>query len=244
MKIFPAIDLLGGRAVRLLKGEYGTAKTYSDSPAEVALGFKKAGASDLHVVDLDGAKSGKTENGTLVREIIAASGLRTEIGGGIRDLSRVEYYLSAGAERVIIGTAAVKNPTFLKEAVREFGAHVAVGVDLKGGLVAVDGWTETEAITGEDFIRRLAGEGVETVIVTDVSRDGALSGTNMQLYERLIKMNMGVKIIASGGVTELKEVAKLKELGVYGAILGKALYEGRLDLTACLKAAREGTDAC
>lgn len=241
MKIFPAIDLFGGKAVRLFKGDFDFAKTYSENPAMLALSFQNAGAEYLHIVDLDGAKTGKTQNGETIEEILKTSGLKAEIGGGIRDMERVEYYLRLGAYRVILGTAAVKNPTFLKEAIKTYGSRIAVGVDLKDGFVAVDGWKQTESLKGEDFILSLKELGLDCVIVTDVGRDGALLGTNLALYERLQALKTGIKLVASGGVTRLEEVRKLRNLGADGVILGKALYEGVLDLSECLK---EGGAKC
>lgn len=239
MIILPAIDIMGGRAVRLTKGDYAAVRAYSDSPILTAREFAAAGAKHLHIVDLDGAKSGRTENGELISRMIKESGLTAEVGGGIRDLGRVEYYLSAGAARVIIGTAALKNEPFLIEAVARFGEAIAVGADLRDGFVAVDGWTETGAVRGEDFIRRMRELGVRTVIVTDISRDGMLAGTNLELYRSVIAAEPGLNVIASGGITSPGEVTALRDAGAYGAILGKALYEGRLDLKACL-AANEG----
>ena len=237
MKIFPAIDILGGYAVRLEKGDYSAVKTYSDDAEGIARTFKNAGAEYLHVVDLDGAKSGKTENAALIERIVKSTDMFVEIGGGIRDEARIEYYLGAGAGRVILGTAAVKDPKFLSRAVKAYGDKIAVGVDVKDGFVAVDGWTQTSGLDGYGFVERLRDTGVSAVIYTDVSRDGMMSGTNIAAYEKLSEIK-GIDIVASGGITGLAEIVRLKKLGVSGAILGKALYEGRLDLAEALAAAR------
>ncbi len=229
MKIFPAIDLLGGKAVRLTKGDYDKSTVYSDDPAKVAQGFYDDGARYLHIVDLDGAKSGQTDNFDTVSRIINATGMYCEIGGGIRDLERIEKYLSAGVDRVILGTAAIKDPDFRREAVRRYGDKIAVGVDAKDGFVAVAGWLETTEVKGVDFCKTLASEGVSSVIYTDISRDGMLSGTNLELYRELNKID-GIEFTASGGITGIEELYTLKEMGTAAAILGKALYAGKLDL--------------
>ncbi len=235
MIILPAIDLLGGKAVRLTKGDYDTVKQYNPDPLAQAAEFAAAGAKYLHVVDLDGAKSGKTENGALISRIVKSTDMFVEVGGGIRDMQRIEYYLSAGAGRVILGTAAVNDPKLVEQAVKAFGDKIAVGVDVKDGFVAVNGWTELSKLTGEQFVRELADKGVGTVIYTDVSRDGMLSGTNLEAYAALSKIS--IDVVASGGITGMDEIKRLKEMGVYGAIVGKAIYEGRLVLEDCLKEA-------
>lgn len=235
MKIFPAIDLLDGKAVRLVKGDYGTARTYSDSPVDQAKAFRAAGAKRLHVVDLDGARSGLERNGELIREIVKSSGMFVQVGGGIRDEGRIEYYLSAGAGRVILGTAAVRDPDFLRRALRAYGDRVAVGVDVLDGYVAVEGWTELSDKSGGAFVAHLADIGVKTVIYTEISRDGMLAGADLEAYRRLSGIN--IDIIASGGLSGLDEIAELKDMGIYGAIAGRALYEGKLDLSACIAAA-------
>lgn len=229
MKIFPAIDLLGGKAVRLTKGDYDKSTVYSDDPVSVAKGFYADGARYLHIVDLDGAKHGKTTNFETVSKIVAATGMYCEIGGGIRDMARIESYLAAGADRVILGTAAVNNPDFRREAVQKYGDKIAVGVDAKDGFVAVGGWLETTNVNGIDFCKELAHEGVCAIIYTDISRDGMLSGTNLELYRELNKIS-GVEFTASGGITGIEELHTLKNMGTAAAILGKALYAGRLEL--------------
>ena len=238
MNIFPAIDLLGGQAVRLVKGDYGKVTVYSNSPAEVARSFEESGASFMHVVDLDGAKDVSTVNFDTIKEIVSATSLSVEVGGGIRNIETVERYISIGVDRVIIGTAAVKDPDFLKAAVEAYGEHIAVGVDIKDGMVAIKGWTEISEFSCYDFCEMMQKIGVKTVICTDISKDGMMSGTNLELYAELGK-RFDMNIIASGGVSSLEDVRALARMNVYGAILGKALYTGAVDLKDALKAAKE-----
>ena len=238
MNIFPAIDLLGGQAVRLIKGDYGQVTVYSNSPAEVAKSFEESGASFMHVVDLDGAKDGSTVNFDTIKEIVSATSLSVEVGGGIRNIETVKRYISIGVDRVIIGTAAVKDPEFLKAAVEAYGEHIAVGVDIKDGMVAIKGWTEISEFSCYDFCEMIQKIGVKTVICTDISKDGMMSGTNLELYAELGK-RFDMNIIASGGVSSLEDVRALARMNVYGAILGKALYTGAVDLKDALKAAKE-----
>ena len=236
MQIFPATDILGGKVVRLTKGDYNEVKIYADSPAEMALEFMKSGATNLHMVDLDGAKHGSPVNFEAIREAAQIKGLFIEVGGGIRDMKRIEDYLSLGVKRVILGTAAVKNYPFVEEAVKEFGNAIAVGVDAKDGFVAINGWQETTAVNSVDFCKKLRDTGVKTVIYTDISKDGMLSGTNLEIYEELSKIK-GLDIVASGGITFIDEIKTLTDMGIYGAIVGKAVYEGKLDLKEVLEAA-------
>ena len=238
MNIFPAIDLLGGQAVRLVKGDYGQVTVYSNSPAEVAKSFEESGASFMHVVDLDGAKDGSTVNFETIKKIVSATSLSVEVGGGIRNIETVKRYISIGVDRVIIGTAAVKDPEFLKNAVDAYGEHIAVGVDIKDGMVAIKGWTEISEFSCYDFCEMMQKIGVKTVICTDISKDGMMSGTNLELYSELGK-RFDMNIIASGGVSSLEDVRALAKMNVYGAILGKALYTGAVDLKDALKAAKE-----
>ena len=238
MNIFPAIDLLGGQAVRLVKGDYGKVTVYSNSPADVAKSFEESGASFMHVVDLDGAKDGSTVNFDTIKEIVSATSLSVEVGGGIRNIETVKRYISIGVDRVIIGTAAVKDPEFLKAAVEAYGEHIAVGVDIKDGMVAIKGWTEISEFSCYDFCEMMQKIGVKTVICTDISKDGMMSGTNLELYSELGK-RFDMNIIASGGVSSLEDVRALAKMNVYGAILGKALYTGAVDLKDALKAAKE-----
>lgn len=236
MLIFPAIDLYEKKAVRLFKGDYAQMTVYSDSPLSVAKDFESCGATCIHMVDLEGAKLGTTPNLEVVEEIAKNTDLFLEIGGGIRSLEVASRYLSVGADRVILGTAAVTDRGFLTEAVKEFGEKVAVGVDLKDGFVAIKGWTELSAYKAFDFFREMEETGVKTVICTDVSRDGAMKGTNVGLYRELSE-RFSVNIIASGGVSSLEDVRALKEMNLYGAIIGKAYYTGAIDLKKAIEVA-------
>lgn len=237
MKLFPAIDLIGGKAVRLVKGDYAQVTVYSDSPLEVAREFERCGAEYLHVVDLEGARDGSLANLDTIKEIIENTGLFVEVGGGIRSIETVRRYVEAGAKRVIIGTAAVTNPEFLAAAVAEYGERIAVGVDIKDGMVAIKGWTETADISCFDFCEKLSAMGVKTVICTDISKDGLLAGTNLGLYAEMSK-RFSMDITASGGVTTLDDIRRLTNMNMYGAILGKAIYAGRIDLAEALRVAR------
>lgn len=238
MNIFPAIDLIGGQAVRLVKGDYGKVTVYSNSPAEVAKSFEESGASFMHIVDLDGAKDGSTANFDTVKEIVSGTSLSVEVGGGIRSMETVKKYVDVGVDRVIIGTAAVKDPEFLENAVRVYGDRIAVGVDIKDGMVAIKGWTEVSEFSCYDFCEKMQRVGVKTIICTDISKDGMMSGTNLELYSELGK-RFDMNIIASGGVSSLDDVRALAKMKIYGAILGKALYTGAVDLREALKTAKE-----
>ena len=237
MILFPAIDILGTKAVRLYKGDYNKVTVYSDRPWEFAEDFVKKGCTAIHIVDLDGARTGETINIHIVKRISEVKGLFSEIGGGIRNMETVERYLDAGVSRVILGTAALKDPVFLKEAVRKHGSKIAVGVDLKDGKVAVKGWLETSEKDGIEFLKDLEEIGVESVIVTDISCDGAMKGTNVDLYKR-IKNEVSLKVTASGGVSSLLDIKALKALDIYGAIIGKAYYTGDIKLEDALEACR------
>lgn len=237
MIIFPAIDLFEGKAVRLYKGDYNKMTIYSDNPPEIAEDFKTQGATHIHIVDLEGAKDGTTPNFDTVIEIKKKSGLFCEIGGGIRDMNTIERYISSGIDRVIIGTAAVTSEGFVKEAVSRYGNKIAVGIDLRDGFVAIKGWTEKSSLTAFEFCERMQNDGVETLICTDISRDGAMNGTNHALYHELMsKFNMN--ITASGGVSSLNDVKRLAEKRMYGAIIGKAYYTGDIDLKQAVEVAR------
>lgn len=240
MNIFPAIDLIDGCAVRLYKGDYSQKTVYSDNPADVAKSFVKAGAEYIHIVDLDGARDGSNANLTVISKIISESGLKAEVGGGIRSVESVKKYLDIGVMRVILGTAAVKAPEFLENAVKTYGEKVAVGVDIKDGKVAVKGWTELSQYDCFEFCQRLQDLGVKTVICTDISKDGAMSGTNLELYREL-KNRFTMDIVASGGVSDIENVRRLTEMNMYGAILGKALYTGSIDLKQAIEIAKGGT---
>lgn len=237
MIIFPAIDLFEGKAVRLYKGDYNKMTVYSDNPPEIAEDFKTQGATHIHIVDLEGAKNGTTPNFDTVIEIKKKSGLFCEIGGGIRDMNTIERYISSGIDRVILGTAAVTSEGFVKEAVSRYGNKIAVGIDLRDGFVAIKGWTEKSSLTAFEFCEKMQNDGVETLICTDISRDGAMKGTNHALYHELMsKFNMN--ITASGGVSSLQDVKRLAEKNLYGAIIGKAYYTGSIDLKQAVEVAR------
>lgn len=238
MKIFPAIDILDGKVVRLLKGDYGKKKNYTLTPIEAASKFYGLGANYLHVVDLDGAKSGKADNAKIIEQIVKNNEMFVEVGGGIRDCAQIEKYIDCGASRVILGTAAVENFSLVEMAVEKFSDKIAVGVDAKDGKVAINGWREITAINSLDFCKSLKAAGVNNVIYTDISRDGMMSGTNIEIYKVLCQTEYP-NITASGGISSIEEIVKLKELGVYGAILGKALYEGAIDLKVALIAGGE-----
>ena len=237
MILYPAIDLVGGKAVRLYKGDYAQMTVYSDDPLSVAKDFQKAGAKRMHLVDLEAAKSGVPENAETIRAIAENTDLFLEVGGGIRTMQTLESYLSLGVDRAILGTAAVTDPQFLGEAVEKYGERVAVGVDLKDGYVAIKGWTETSDLTAESFFAKMEALGVKTVICTDISRDGAMKGTNRALYRELSE-KFSIDLIASGGVSSIGDIAALKEMGLHGAIIGKAYYTGAIDLKQALEAAR------
>jgi len=230
MKIYPAIDLFEGKAVRLKRGDYEQMTIYNDNPLSVALGFKKSGASALHVVDLEGAKSGEPANFEIIKEIASETGLFIQVGGGIRTNETIEQYLAAGIKRVILGTAAVSTPGFLQEAVDKYGEAIAVSVDIKDGFVAIKGWTEVSSQNAVSFCESVDKLGVKTLICTDISKDGMLSGTNIELYKTL-KQKISIGIIASGGVSTFDEITTLNKIGIDGTILGKALYTGDIDLT-------------
>ena len=238
MIIYPAIDLYEGKAVRLFKGDYAQMTVYSDHPEEIALDFKAQGATHMHLVDLEGAKGGGTPNLATIERLVATSGLFVEVGGGIRNMDVVERYLSAGVSRVILGTAAVVDPVFLKNAVGRYGPKIAVGVDIKDGFVAIRGWTEQSTLTGMEFCKNLENQGVETVICTDISKDGAMQGANYALYERLTAECPTLNVIASGGVSDLDGVKRLAKTGLHGAIVGKAYYEKALSLQEAIEVAK------
>lgn len=237
MNIFPAIDLYDGKAVRLFKGDYDKMTVYSDNPLRVAKDFEAQGAKFIHIVDLEGAKNGDTPNFETISKIAKNTGLFTEIGGGIRSLDTVEKYLNAGLDRVILGTAAVKDEDFLRVAVGKYGDKIAVGADIKDGFVAVKGWTETSEYNCFDFCKKMCEIGVKTLICTDISRDGAMRGTNRELVKELSE-KFDIDIVASGGVSSLDDIKALKKLNLYGAIIGKAYYIGAIDLKEALEAAK------
>ena len=229
MKLYPAIDLYEGKAVRLFKGEYQQMTVYNENPVAVALDFQAAGAECIHLVDLEGAKLGTTPNLAVVQRILEATDLFVEVGGGIRTMETIEAYLSIGVNRVILGTAAVTDRAFLEAALAKYGEKIAVGVDLKDGYVAIKGWTEKSQWTAEAFFADLEKLGVSTVICTDISRDGAMQGTNRGLYKDLSE-KFKIQLIASGGVSSIDDVKALKAMDLHGAIIGKAYYTGAIDL--------------
>ena len=237
MNIFPAIDLYDGKAVRLYQGDYNQMTVYDEDPLRVARAFAAAGAKYLHTVDLEGAKSGGTPNLELIRRLAAESGLFVEVGGGIRSMEVIDRYLAGGVGRVILGTAAVTDEALLRQALDKYGEKIAVGADLRDGCVAIKGWTEGSGLRWEDFFEKLEKLGVRTVICTDISRDGAMRGANRALY-REIQSRFRVDLIASGGVSSLEDVRALSELGLYGAIIGKAWYTGAVDLREAIEVAQ------
>ena len=237
MKLYPAIDLYDGKAVRLYKGEYQQMTVYNENPLAVAQDFQKAGAACIHLVDLEGAKFGTTPNIGVIAKILEQTELFVEVGGGIRTLETVDAYLSLGVNRVILGTAAVTDRAFLEAALAKYGEKIAVGVDLKDGYVAIKGWTEKSQWTADAFFADLEKLGVSTVICTDISRDGAMQGTNRQLYKEL-SGRYKIQLIASGGVSDLEDVKALKAMDLHGAIIGKAYYTGAIDLTEALEVCR------
>ncbi len=237
MIIFPAIDLYDKKAVRLYKGDYQNMTVYSENPIEIARDFELAGATHIHMVDLEGAKDGTTPNLDIVKQVANETNLFVEIGGGIRDMATVEKYLSAGVGRVILGTAAVTNGEFLKAAVSKYGDKIAVGADVKDGFIAIKGWLEKSQITLEDFLFDMQNIGVKYIICTDISKDGAMRGTNLELYREL-SQKYSMNITASGGVSSLDDVKELRKMDIYGAIIGKAYYIGAIDLKDALEAAR------
>jgi len=237
MLIFPAIDLYDKKAVRLFKGDYNQMTVYSDNPLEVAKGFKAAGAEYIHMVDLEGAKDGTTPNFDVVEAVAKESGLKVEIGGGIRNEETVKKYINAGVMRVILGTAALNDRAFLETVCKKYGDKIAVGADLKDGQVAVKGWLETSNVSGMDFLSEMQALGVKTVICTDISRDGAMRGTNRELYRELSE-KFSMDIVASGGVSTLDDIKALREMDLYGAIVGKAIYTGDIDLKEAIEVAK------
>ena len=236
MLIFPAIDLFGGKAVRLYQGDYTQMTVYSDHPEEIAADFVASGANQIHIVDLEGARDGGTPNFDAVCAI-KRSGAFCEVGGGIRSMETVERYLSAGIDRIILGTSAVTDEDFLRMAVSVCGDRIAVGADIRDGRIAVKGWTEQSDTDAFSFCERLQGIGVRTVICTDISRDGAMRGTNRALY-RTLSERFSMQITSSGGVSNLEDILALRSYGLYGAIIGKAYYTGAIDLKEAVKAAQ------
>ena len=237
MILFPAIDLYEGKAVRLFKGDYNQMTVYSEHPEEIGRDFAACGATHVHLVDLEGARSGETPNLETVLKIRETTGLFCEIGGGVRNMDVVDRYLKAGLDRVILGTAAVEDEAFLRRAVDKYGEKIAVGADVRDGYIAVRGWTEKSAIGLMDFCEKMEKTGVRTLICTDISRDGAMRGTNREMYRELSE-KLGLQITASGGVSTMEDIESLRKMNLYGAIIGKAYYTGDIDLKRALEVAR------
>jgi len=235
--IFPAIDLYDKKAVRLLKGDYNQMTVYSENPCEIAKDFEENGATHIHIVDLEGAKTGGTPNIETVKEIVSRTSLFCEIGGGIRSMETVDKYIGAGIKRVILGTAAVENEDFVKECTDKYGDKIAVGVDIKDGYVAIKGWVEKSRFECFEFCEKMQNLGVKTLICTDISKDGAMMGTNHDLYRRLSE-KFDIQIVASGGVSSMEDVKKLRELDIYGAIIGKAYYTGAISIKEAIEVAK------
>lgn len=234
MFIFPAIDLYDSKAVRLLKGDYDNMTVYSDNPLEIVKDFEKNGISHMHMVDLQGAKDGNNTNFDMIKKIRENANLFMQLGGGIRSMEQADKYLSLGIDRIILGTAAVENEDLLKELVKKYNEKIAVGIDVKDGIVRTHGWVKSGGIHLKDFIQKLNSLDIKTIIATDISKDGVMKGTNIALYEELITLTNS-DIIASGGIHNIDELAKVKELNLYGAIIGKAYYTGDIKLNEAIK---------
>ena len=239
MIIFPAIDIKDGCCVRLFKGDFGTAEKVAEDPLKTALSFEEKGASWVHMVDLDGAKDAAPKNMGIFLDVARNTSLKVEVGGGIRSMETVEAYLSGGVERVILGSAAVKNPELVRTAVREYGERIAVGIDAKNGMAAVEGWLDASTAHYLELAKAMEAAGVKTIIYTDISKDGTLSGPNLAELDA-INQEVSCQIVASGGVAELHDIYALKQLNLYGAICGKALYKGTLRLEDALRVAEGG----
>lgn len=236
MIILPAIDICGGQCVRLLRGDFGTAEKVAEDPLETALSFRAAGADWLHMVDLDGAKAGRPVNTAIFTQAAEKSGLKVEVGGGIRSMETVEAYLAAGVSRVILGSAALSNPDLVEEAAGRYGDRIAVGIDAKNRMVSADGWLNDSRVDFIELARRVEQMGVGCIIFTDISKDGTLSGPNLEQLDEL-RRAVGCRVIASGGISDIEDIRALRQLDIYGAICGKSLYSGRLDLAEAIKEA-------
>ncbi len=237
MIIYPAIDIKDGKCVRLVQGKFNDVTVYSDHPVEMALKFEQLGAQYLHVVDLDGARLGEPQNIPVISEMAVKLGIPIQLGGGIRSIEMMEIILCKGIQRIILGTSAVKDPELVKKAVQTFGSSLAVAIDAKDGLVAIEGWAKTSEFTAVGFAKKMEDLGAKVIIYTDISRDGMLKGPNLKAMEDMVKA-VSIEVIASGGVTNLQDIKNLKEIGMAGAIVGKALYTGDVDLQEALAAAK------
>lgn len=237
MNIFPAIDLINGQVVRLLKGDYNKVTVYGNDPLSVAKDFERDGAEFIHIVDLDAAKDGSIHNFDIVKSICDNTNLKVEIGGGIRSEEVIKKYIDAGVYRVILGTIAIKKPDFTKEMIKKYGDKIAIGVDIKDNMVAIHGWTEVSSISCDELFSDLEVAGASCVICTDISKDGAMCGTNLSLYKELSE-KFSIDIVASGGVSSMDDIKVLKSMNIYGAILGKALYTGAVDLKTAIEVAK------
>ena len=238
MIVFPAIDIKDGSCVRLFKGDFGTVEKVAEDPLQTARSFEAKGASWIHMVDLDGAKDAVPINTEIFLDVARNTSLQVEVGGGIRSMNTVEAYLSGGIRRVILGSAAVKDPALVREAVREYGDRIAVGIDAKNGMAAVEGWLDASSAHYLDLAKAMEAAGVRTIIYTDISRDGTLTGPNLRELAA-INAAASCQIVASGGISGIQDIRALKGLGLYGAICGKSLYKGTLDLSQAIEAAKE-----
>ena len=236
MIIYPAVDVKDGKCVRLVQGRFSDETIYSENPVEVALKWEKLGAPYLHVVDLDGARTGEPQNIAVISEMAVKLGIPIQLGGGIRSIESIEIILCKGIERIILGTSAVKDPQLVKKALGTFEKNIAIGIDAKNGMVAIEGWAKTSEFTAVGFAKKMEDLGAKTIIYTDISRDGMLAGPNLKAMEEMVKA-VNIDVIASGGVSRLEDIKNLKSVGVAGAIIGKALYTGDIDLKQALEAA-------
>jgi len=238
MRIYPAIDVKDGRCVRLVQGKFSDVTVYSDNPVEMALKWESCGSEYLHMVDLDGARLGEPKNLEMISEVAMKLGIPVQLGGGIRSIKMIEMALSKGLNRVILGTSAVNNSDFVKSAVKTFDKQIVIGIDAKDGFVAIEGWAKTSSFTAVDFAKKMEDLGVKTIIYTDIDTDGMLAGPNLKAMEEMVKAVKSVNVIASGGVSKIEDIKNLKEVGVEGAIIGKALYTGAIDLKEAIEIAK------
>ena len=241
MELIPAIDLRDGRCVRLVQGDFDRATVYGDDPPAIARRWQAAGASRIHVVDLDGAKEGGPRQLAVVGEIVRAVGVPTQLGGGMRSVEDIEAALAVGVDRVIVGTKAIEDPGFVDAALARFGERVGIGIDARDGRVAVRGWVDVSDVDALGLARTVASRGVRTIVYTDISRDGMLIGPNIEAMRRMVQAVPGVAVIASGGVSSLNDVLALAKTGAVGVIVGKAIYTGNVDLAEAIRAVASNT---